>query len=212
MVSMSSHPAVDHPSAWVARFAPLIPQGEVLDLACGSGRHARLLAAMGHPVLAVDRDAQALAATNGSAKPANESALPLAAAGQGINTLQIDLESSSGPRFSWPFEPNRFAGIVVTNYLHRPLFPPILDSLAVNGVLIYETFAQGNGRFGKPSNPDFLLEPGELLQMAGADSSHSLRIIAFEDGYIDQPKPAMVQRICIVKAGSDILPHSVRLN
>jgi SAM-dependent methyltransferase len=212
MVSMSSHPAVDHPSAWVARFAPLIPQGEVLDLACGSGRHARLLAAMGHPVLAVDRDAQALAATNGSAKPANESALPAVAAGQGINTLQIDLESSSGPRFSWPFEPNRFAGIVVTNYLHRPLFPPILDSLAVNGVLIYETFAQGNGRFGKPSNPDFLLEPGELLQMAGADSSHSLRIIAFEDGYIDQPKPAMVQRICIVKAGSDILPHSVRLN
>jgi SAM-dependent methyltransferase len=217
MVSMSSHPAVDHPSAWVARFAPLIPQGEVLDLACGSGRHARLLAAMGHPVLAVDRDAQALAATNGSAKPTNgsappSSALPAVAAGQGINTLQIDLESDSGPRFSWPFEPNRFAGIVVTNYLHRPLFPPILDSLAVNGVLIYETFAQGNGRFGKPSNPDFLLEPGELLQMAGADSSHSLRIIAFEDGYIDQPKPAMVQRICIVKAGSDILPHSVRLN
>jgi hypothetical protein len=176
-----------------------------------------LLAAMGHPVLAVDRDAQALAATNGSAKPTNgsappSSALPAVAAGQGINTLQIDLESDSGPRFSWPFEPNRFAGIVVTNYLHRPLFPPILDSLAVNGVLIYETFAQGNGRFGKPSNPDFLLEPGELLQMAGADSSHSLRIIAFEDGYIDQPKPAMVQRICIVKAGSDILPHSVRLN
>jgi SAM-dependent methyltransferase len=210
MVSMSSHPAVDHPSAWVARFAPLIPQGEVLDLACGSGRHARLLAAMGHPVLAVDRDAQALAATNGGAKPTNGSAPPTA--GQGINTLQIDLESDSGPRFSWPFEPNRFAGIVVTNYLHRPLFPPILDSLAINGVLIYETFAQGNGRFGKPSNPDFLLEPGELLQMAGADSSHSLRIIAFEDGYIDQPKPAMVQRICIVKAGSDILPHSVRLN
>jgi SAM-dependent methyltransferase len=196
MVSMSSHPAVDHPSAWVVRFAPLIPQGEVLDLACGSGRHARLLAAMGHAVLAVDRDAQALAAT----------------AGQGINTLQIDLESGSGPLFSWPFEPNRFAGIVVTNYLHRPLFPPILDSLAVNGVLIYETFAQGNGRFGKPSNPDFLLEPGELLRMAGADSSHSLRIIAFEDGYIDQPKPAMVQRICVVKTDSDILPHSVRLN
>jgi SAM-dependent methyltransferase len=216
MVSMSSHPAVDHPSAWVARFAPLIPQGEVLDLACGSGRHARLLAAMGHPVLAVDRDAQALAAAHGSvtvnATPPLSSALPLVGAGQGINTLQIDLESSSGPHFSWPFEPNRFAGIVVTNYLHRPLFPPILDSLAVNGVLIYETFAQGNGRFGKPSNPDFLLEPGELLQMAGADSSHSLRIIAFEDGYIDQPKPAMVQRICIVKAGLDILPHSVRLN
>jgi SAM-dependent methyltransferase len=224
MVSMSSHPAVDHPSAWVVRFAPLIPQGEVLDLACGSGRHARLLAAMGHAVLAVDRDAQALAATagsatNGIAAPPPSSGfafptvtLPLVAAGQGINTLQIDLESGSGPRFSWPFEPNRFAGIVVTNYLHRPLFPPILDSLAINGVLIYETFAQGNGRFGKPSNPDFLLEPGELLRMTGADSSHWLRIIAFEDGYIDQPKPAMVQRICVVKTDSDIMPHSVRLN
>lgn len=173
------------PSAWVERFAPLISPGEVLDLACGSGRHSRLLAAMGHPVCALDRDGPALAG--------------LAALGlPGITTLQFDLENGA----PWPFAPARFAGIVVTNYLHRPLFAAMLASLAPGGVLIYETFACGNERYGKPSNPDFLLRPGELLDIVRHSAIHGWRIVAFEDGYMAAPKPAMVQRICAIAPGA----------
>jgi SAM-dependent methyltransferase len=170
----------DQPSAWVQRFAPLVPPGEVLDLACGYGRHSRLFANAGHPVLAADRDADALATI----------------AGRGIVTRQVDLENGS----PWPFEKNRFSGIVITNYLHRPLFSSIFDGLTDGGVLIVETFAAGNGQFGKPSNPDFLLEPGELLTLAGAYADANLRIIAYEDGYVEKPQPAMIQRICLAKA------------
>jgi SAM-dependent methyltransferase len=169
-------------SSWVARWAPLVPPGEALDLACGSGRHARLLASLGHAVTAVDRDAQALAA----------------AAGEGIATLQYDLEA---PGAAWPFAPGRFAGIVVTNYLHRPLFGQIAAALAPDGVLIYETFARGNEIFGKPSNPDFLLNPGELLELAARGG---LRVVAYEDGVIEQPKPARVQRLCAVGQGYEL--------
>ena len=178
-MAMTPHPATDSVSPWVRRFAPLLPAGEVLDLACGGGRHARHLAALGHPVLAVDRDPQALAL----------------AAGQGIATRQLDLED---PAFAWPFEPARFAGIVVTNYLHRPLFAQLAASLAPDGVLIYETFALGNEAYGKPSNPAFLLARGELLAQA---ASLGLRVIAFEDGYVSQPKPAMLQRLCAARPG-----------
>ncbi|HJV03123.1 MAG TPA: methyltransferase domain-containing protein [Burkholderiaceae bacterium] len=164
-------------SAWVRRYAPLIPGGEVLDLACGNGRHARHLAALDHAVIAVDRDPAALAA----------------AAGPGIVISEVDLEAEGAV---WPFGPGRFAGIVVTNYLHRPLLASMVDSLAANGVLIYETFADGNAQFGKPSNPAFLLRPGELLELA---RDHELRVIAFEDGVVEAPKPAMVQRLCAVK-------------
>ncbi|AVR98032.1 class I SAM-dependent methyltransferase [Pseudoduganella armeniaca] len=172
------HAATDVISSWVQRFAPLIPGGEVLDLACGSGRHARHLQALGHAVVAVDRDPAALAA----------------AAGPGIVTSEIDLEEEGA---AWPFGAQRFAGIVVTNYLHRPLLAGMIGSLAPNGVLVYETFAEGNAAFGKPSNPDFLLRAGELLEMA---KQYGLRVIAFEDGIVNQPKQAMVQRICAVKA------------
>ena len=175
-------------SPWVIRFAAAVPAGEVLDLACGSGRHARLFASLGHPVLAVDRDPQALAA----------------ASGPGIATLEIDLEAE-GAR--WPFEPGRFAGIVVTNYLHRPLFTDLVRSLAPNGVLIYETFALGNEAFGKPSNPAFLLRPGELLELA---AQGSLNVLAFEDGIVAQPKPARVQRLCA--AGRSLLQTEVKLD
>lgn len=164
-------------SSWVSRYAPLIPGGEVLDLACGAGRHARHLVGLGHLVVAVDQNADSLAA----------------AAGDGIVTSQIDLEADGAV---WPFGPGRFAGIVVTNYLHRPLVADMLASLAPNGVLVYETFSEGNGQFGKPSNPDFLLAPGELLEWA---AKHGLRVIAFEDGVVEAPKPALVQRICAVK-------------
>jgi SAM-dependent methyltransferase len=134
-------------SSWVQRFAPLVPGGEVLDLACGTGRHARHMVTLGHSVVAVDQNADSLAA----------------AAGDGIVTSQIDLEADGAV---WPFGPGRFAGILVTNYLHRPLIADMLGSLAPNGVLIYETFADGNAEFGKPSNPAFLLAAGELLDWA----------------------------------------------
>jgi SAM-dependent methyltransferase len=162
-------------SAWVQRFAALVPPGEVLDLACGKGRHAALLAGLGHPVLAADRD---------------QAALALAGRHAGVTTMQVDLEA---PGAKWPFEPRRFAGIVVTNYLHRPLMRYLVQSLRPDGVLIYETFSQGNAVFGKPSNPAFLLEPGELL-------ATPLRVIAYEDG-VDGG--AMVQRACLTGAGFD---------
>ncbi|QNA89933.1 SAM-dependent methyltransferase [Massilia sp. Dwa41.01b] len=168
------HAPLDKPSAWVRRFAPCVPAGEVLDLTCGGGRHARLFASLGHAVLAVDRDPAALAAS----------------AGPGIATFEYDLEAPGAP---WPFAPGRFAGIVVTNYLHRPLLPALLSGLAPGGLLIYETFALGNEAFGKPSNPAFLLRPGELLELAGANC---LQVLAYEDGVIADPKPARVQRLC----------------
>jgi len=187
---VSSHLASDTPSPWVARFLPLIPAGEVLDLACGGGRHARLLAQQGHAVLAVDRDAGALAL----------------ASGPGIVTEQRDLETEG---MAWPYEEGRFAGIVVTNYLHRPLFPHLFLSLAPDGLLIYETFAAGNEQFGKPSNPAFLLREGELIELAMRDDA--LRVIAFEDGYVEIPRPAMVQRICAIKSAGASEPARRRL-
>lgn len=175
------------PSAWVARFAPLVPTGEVLDVACGSGRHALLFAAFGHPVLAIDRDAAALERLAAAAVP-------------GIVTLQIDLEqdSEAAAGFDWPFAAGRFAAIVVTNYLHRPLLDALLASLAPGGMLIYETFARGNERYGKPSNPDFLLMPGELLALA-ARGAAPLHVVAFEEGEVGMPAPAVTQRICAVR-------------
>lgn len=170
---MSLH-LVGTASQWVERWAPLAPHGEALDLACGTGRHTRLLAALGQHVIAVDRDTDVLAQ----------------AAGPNVETLAHDLES---PYSTWPFAPGRFSLIVVTNYLHRPLMAPLAASLAPDGLLIYETFARGNEAFGKPSNPDFLLEEGELLRHA---APNGLRVLAFEDGFVDSPKPAMVQRLC----------------
>ncbi len=168
----SGNPAA---SAWVARFAPLIaPHGRVLDLACGSGRHARLLAGRGHAVVAVDRSPGALAALAGVA---------------GVEPVQADLEQGA-----WPFAGLRFAGIVVTNYLHRPLLPHIAAALDEGGVLIYETFMQGNERFGRPTNPEFLLRPGELLEAFAG-----LQAVAFEQGEVARPKPAALQRLCAVR-------------
>jgi SAM-dependent methyltransferase len=161
-------------SPWVARFAPLARAGEALDLACGSGRHTRLLAARGLQVLALDRNAELLA--------------PLA--GQNVSTLQHDLETEDAV---WPFEPGRFSLIIVTNYLYRPLFPQLAASLRPDGILIYETFAQGNQVYGKPSNPDFLLAPEELLGLA---RQGGLQVLAYEDGHVDRPNPAQVQRLC----------------
>lgn len=174
---MDNAHALQSPSEWVQRWAGFIATGgEVLDLACGSGRHSRYLASAGYLVCAVDRDAQAVAALTGVA---------------GVSVQVADLEHAP-----WPLEGRHFAGIVVANYLHRPLFPHLLEALAQDGVLIYETFALGNERFGKPSNPDFLLRPGELLELVRG----KLRVLAYEDLQLSLPRPAMVQRIFAVSA------------
>jgi SAM-dependent methyltransferase len=158
------------PSAWMARWAFLIPQGAVLDVACGGGRHARFLAGLGHAVTAVDREPRSI---------------------PGVRFLQADLEGAS----PWPLGGERFQGIVVANYLHRPLFPLLQASLAPGGVLLYETFMLGNERYGRPSNPAFLLLPGELWQAFAG-----LHLIAFEQGFAARPKPAVMQRLCAVRA------------
>ena len=169
-------PAALDASPWVARFAPLIPvAGRVLDLACGRGRHARLLAGMGYRVEAVDRDAEALASL---------------AAVPGIVTRQADLEA--GP---WPYHTDVFDGVVVTNYLHRSILPALLKIVGPQGVLIYETFMVGNERFGSPSNPAFLLRPGELLDIV----RNRFTVVAFEQGEVAIPRPAMMQRLCAVR-------------
>ena len=169
------------PSPWVVRFAPLVANsGAVLDLACGNGRHARLFRAAGHPVVALDRD---IAAVRDMQADAGET-------DAGIEPIAADLEAGA----LWPLGDRRFAAIVVVNYLHRPLFPDILAALDDGGVLIYETFALGNERFGRPRNPDFLLAPGELLDMARG----RLRVVAYEHITVSTPRPAVVQRICPV--------------
>jgi SAM-dependent methyltransferase len=158
------------PSAWVVRWAPLIAQGTVLDLACGGGRHASFFLGRNLKVVAVDRDPQQI---------------------PGARFVQADLENGS----PWPLPGERFEGIVVTNYLHRPLMKILNESLAEGGVLIYETFMLGNERFGKPSNPAFLLRPGELLE-----AFKDLTVKGFEEGEARDPKPAMIQRLCGVRA------------
>ncbi len=165
------------PSAWVRRFATAIPQpGPVLDLACGRGRHTRFLRALNYQVVALDRD---------------EERLRELADDDGIEAIVSDLENGS----DWPLGNRRFSGIIVTNYLYRPLFESIVRALAPNGVLIFETFAAGNERYGKPSNPAFLLRPGELLNAFG----EGLHVVAYEHGKIAGPRPRNVQRICILK-------------
>ncbi|CUW40895.1 putative SAM-dependent methyltransferases [Magnetospirillum sp. XM-1] len=153
---MGTDPFRVAPSPWIARFAALVPAGgTVLDLACGGGRHSRLFLDLGHKVTALDRDvAQARLA-------------------EGAELIAADLEDGS----PWPLAGRSFDAVVVTNYLWRPLFPAILASLKPGGVLLYETFAAGNEKFGRPANPDHLLRRGELLDLA-----RDLTVVAYEDG------------------------------
>jgi SAM-dependent methyltransferase len=171
---MQSHDPSQTASTWMQRFAHLIGvNARVLDVAAGQGRHARFFAARGARVTAVDRDAVALSALSGVA---------------GVATRVADLESGE-----WPLGAAKFDAVVVANYLHRPLFAHLLSSLDDSGVLLYETFAEGNERFGRPRNPAFLLEPSELL-----DFARNLTVVAFEQGRVAGERPAVVQRLAAV--------------
>lgn len=172
---MLPHP-LGEPSPWITRWSHLIvPGGAVLDVACGSGRHLRWLAAKGFRMTGVDRDATALATL------------------QGLGRL-VEADIENGP---WPFSGEMFDAIVVTNYLWRPLLPALRACLAPGGVLIYETFAIGNEAHGKPSNPNFLLRPGELLAL-----TQGLHVVAYEDGLLTDPM-RRVQRIAALAPPRD---------
>jgi SAM-dependent methyltransferase len=170
-------------SAWVQRWSHLVaPGATVLDLACGSGRHVRWFAQHGCRVTGVDRDAAAVESLGDLAE-----------------IVVADIENAP-----WPIEGRTFDAVVVTNYLWRERLPDVLASIAPGGVLIYETFAAGNETVGKPSNPKFLLRPGELLQLAAG-----LRVIAFEDGYEPAPE-RFVQRIVAARESPSQTPASPR--
>jgi len=163
------------PSAWIKRFAPLVaPAGNVLDLACGGGRQGRLFLEQDHDVVFVDRDCSGVSDLSGHHR---------------AQICEMDLEDGR----NWTFEAGMFDAIVVTNYLYRPHLIDMLDSLRNNAVLLYETFAVGNERFGRPRNPDFLLRPGELLELVQG----RLQVVAFEQG---RDGDKVVQRICAVRS------------
>jgi SAM-dependent methyltransferase len=166
------------PSPWITRFAPLVrPGAAVLDVACGGGRHTRLFLGRGHPVTAVDVDISGLGDLRRHPQ---------------LELVQADLEDGS----PWPLPGCRFGAVVVTNYLWRPLFPPILASIDEDGVLLYETFARGNEAYGRPANPDFLLEPGELIEVV----RERLQTVAYEHGHLEHPMPAIKQRLCALRS------------
>lgn len=189
----SRHLRITRPSPWIARFAPLVaPGGTVLDLAAGGGRHVRLLRERGLHVVALDRNIEPLA--------------PFREVG-GVELVAADLEDGS----PWPLAGRTFDGIVVCNYLHRPLFETLLASLAPGGVLIYETFARGNEVYSKPRNPDHLLRAGELLEVVRG----RLQVVAYEHGREDGGElPGVKQRLCAIndlgetsRADGDPPPH-----
>lgn len=164
------------PSPWVVRFAPLVPAGgRVLDVAAGSGRHARLFLERGHGVVAIDVDISGITDLLGHPR---------------LETIEADLEDGT----AFPLAGRSFACVVVTNYLRRPLMAALVDAVMAEGVFIYETFAKGNERFGKPRSPDHLLEPGELLEVVRG----KLRVLAYEDLIVYEPRPAVIQRICAI--------------
>ncbi|WPB58191.1 class I SAM-dependent methyltransferase [Xylophilus sp. GOD-11R] len=171
------------PSPWIVRWSHLVPHGAtVLDLACGAGRHLRWFASRGATTLGIDRAPEAVATAQ--------------AFGAG---LLADVEGAP-----WPLPGRRFDAVVVTNYLHRPLLPTIVEAVAPGGVLIYETFAQGQEAVGRPSRPDFLLAPGELMHACAG-----LHIVAYEDGWLDPPR--RVQRIVARRAPADAAPAAPSL-
>jgi SAM-dependent methyltransferase len=167
-----------NPSAWITRFAASIPvDGAVLDVACGGGRHTRWFLEQGHDVVAVDRDLSGVADL---------------AVDPRVELVTADLETGA----PFPLAGRTFAAVVVTNYLWRPILADLARAVAPDGWLLYETFAVGNERFGHPTNPDYLLRPGELLELARA---HDLRVVAYEDLVVDEPRPAAMQHVAAVR-------------
>ena len=179
------HGDITRPSPWIRRFAPLAPAGgPVLDVAAGGGRHGRHFLALGHPVTFVDIDVAGLGDLGGVAA---------------VEIVAADLEAGA----PWPFAPARFDVIVVVNYLHRPQFERYLASLAPGGLLLHETFALGNGEYGRPRNPDYLLRPGELARAYGQE----LHVLAYEHGLDAGPPAAVRQRIaCVNRSGPVAIP------
>ena len=185
---MITHSSISAPCDWVKRFIHLIPQSEegcVIDLACGSGRHSLFALEQGYKVLAVDIQTGPILELKNNLSPELKSRLAV---------LELDLEQPTFPVIN-----NDLAvhGVIVTNYLNRPHFHHLLDLLALGGIFIHETFAVGNEQFGKPSNPAFLLQKDELWQYI--QSRNDFSVVSFEQGYLERPKPAMIQRICAVK-------------
>lgn len=173
MEKLTMH-GTEAPSPWIQRWAHLIaPASQVLDLACGAGRHMQYLSAQGHCLLGVDRSEEALRAASAWG-----------------DTQVADIENGD-----WPLPGRQFGAVVVTHYLWRPLWPHILGAVRSGGVLLYETFAQGNETVGRPARPEFLLQPGELLKVA---AEGGLRVIAYEDGFLDSPD-RFVQRMAAVR-------------
>tara|TARA_Y100001970_G_C14259923_1_gene879517 strand:+ start:15129 stop:15680 length:552 start_codon:yes stop_codon:yes gene_type:complete len=163
----------DQPSEWVMRFSNYItPKSKVLDVACGSGRHSSLMLSLGHRVTSIDIDVSGLFYLKRQSN---------------LRIIETDLENKP-----WPLGKEKFQAIIVTNYLYRPLIPQLVNSLSTNGLLIYETFAKGNEVFGRPRNPKYLLDRGELISFF----SDKLNIIAYEDLEVISPRKSVKQRIC----------------
>lgn len=175
------HQPQQPPSPWVRRFSGLV-HAPVLDIACGSGRHTGYFAQRGMDVTALDRDLSRLGALRDHPR---------------VHAIQADLESGDA---AWRPEPSAYGGVIVTNYLYRPLLPALVAALQPGGVLIYETFGAGNQAFGKPANPDYLLQPGELLDAVRG----TLHVVAYEHGKVTHPHPAIIQRICAVQASPSL--------
>lgn len=169
--------AIPPPSKWVVRHGGMIPPGGVvLDVACGAGRHGRFFRSLGHPVVMLDRDISQVADM---------------ASDEGVEIVARDLEGGR----SWPLAGRQFAGVIVVNYLHRPVLPALVAAVAPGGALIYDTFAVGNEAYGHPSNPDFLLHREELLIAARPE----LIVMAYEDVEETDPRPAVRQRVLAIR-------------